>query len=41
MGLGLIIAYIGYAIVFWGVAALQGRKQPSFGYYLLPRLVSP
>jgi hypothetical protein len=36
MGLGLIIMYIGYAIIYWGVNAIQGKRQDTFVTYILP-----
>ena len=36
MGLGMIVMYVGYAILFWTIQAFQGNSQDSFTSYLLP-----
>ncbi len=36
MGLGLIVSYIGYAVLYWTIQAFQGNSQDSFTSYLLP-----
>lgn len=35
-GLGLILLQIGYAVVYWGLQAIQGNSQDSFVSYVLP-----
>lgn len=40
LGFGLMIAYLGYAILYWGVEAIQGKPQDSFASYLLPFLAA-
>lgn len=36
MGIGLILTYLGYAICYWALRAIQGESQDSFGSYLFP-----
>ena len=36
MGVGMIVMYLGYAIIYWGVNAIQSKSQPSFVSYLIP-----
>lgn len=35
-GIGLFLIALGYAIVYWGVHAIQGKSQGSFVSYLFP-----
>lgn len=35
-GIGLILVAIGYAIVYWGIQAIQGNQQDSFISYVFP-----
>lgn len=35
-GLGILIAFFGYAILYWGVEAIQGNNQPHFVTYVFP-----
>lgn len=35
-GVGLFMVALGYAIVYWGVQAIQGHTQGSFVSYLFP-----
>lgn len=36
IGIGLFIIVFGYAIVYWGVEAIQGHSQDSFVDYIFP-----
>lgn len=35
-GLGLILIQLGYAVVYWGLQAIQGNPQDNFVSYILP-----
>ena len=35
-GVGLIVAVIGYAILYYGINAIQGKSQGAFITYVLP-----
>lgn len=35
-GVGLLIAFIGYAVLYYGVNAIQGNSQGSFVSYVFP-----
>lgn len=35
-GIGLFLITIGYAIIYWGVNAIQGKKQKPFVSYIFP-----
>lgn len=35
-GVGLLLIVLGYAIVYWGVQAIQGKPQGSFVSYVFP-----
>ena len=35
-GLGLMVAFIGYCIVYWGIQAIQLNDQPPFMSYIAP-----
>jgi hypothetical protein len=35
-GVGLFMISLGYAIVYWGIQAIQGNPQGSFVSYLFP-----
>jgi hypothetical protein len=41
MGFGMIIAFIGYTIVYWGVQAIQIHDQPNFQTYVFPWMATP
>lgn len=36
MGIGLIMMLYGYAIIYWGVNAIQGKPQDKFVTYIFP-----
>jgi hypothetical protein len=36
MGLGMIVAFLGYAILYWGIQSLQGNTQDPFVKSILP-----
>lgn len=33
-GVGLVIAFVGYAILYYGINAIQGHSQKTFVSYL-------
>lgn len=35
-GIGLLVSYLGYAVVYWALESIQGNAQPSFSNYLFP-----
>lgn len=35
-GIGIILIYLGYAIYYWALNAIQGKSQDSFAHYILP-----
>lgn len=35
-GIGLVVSYIGYCILYWALQSIQGKTQPSFAKYLFP-----
>ena len=35
-GLGIIVMYVGYAVIYWALQAFQGNSQDSFISYILP-----
>lgn len=35
-GVGLFIAFFGYALLYYGVNAIQGNSQPKFVTYVFP-----
>lgn len=35
-GVGIILAFFGYAAVYWGVNAIQGNSQPQFITQVIP-----
>lgn len=36
MSIGLILILFGYATLYWGFQAIQGKSQPSYVTYILP-----
>jgi len=36
IGIGLVMSAFGYAIIFWGINAIQGKDQPPFMTYVFP-----
>lgn len=36
MGFGLIVAFIGYCLIYWGVQGIQGKDQAPFISYVIP-----
>ena len=35
-GIGLLLIYLGYAIIYWSLNSIQGNQQDSFAKYLFP-----
>jgi uncharacterized membrane protein YdbT with pleckstrin-like domain len=35
-GIGLIVSYLGYAVLYWALQSFQGNQQSSFISYILP-----
>lgn len=35
-GLGMIVLYLGYAVIYWAIQSFQGNSQDSFISYLIP-----
>lgn len=35
-GIGLFLIYLGYAVIYWSLRAIQGESQDSFITYLYP-----
>ena len=36
MGLGIVVMYLGYAILYWAIEAIQGNSQDSLSSYIIP-----
>lgn len=35
-GLGLVVMFIGYTVIFWAVQAIQRKDQAPFTHYIFP-----